>query len=168
MNPLDELKSRMETLAESGKSLKSLNFVRINDPSSILPTEGSCTIKAGTIPEVVSQAGVNPWLRYPTNTTTKISRTALLSSNHFSPVDGRGLSFRDLKSRTTYDGLTIDEAWTFSTIEVNGEDFTIAIPARDLKVTFKDGGTVFVPAKTDGSNIVSFKKKEKYALLTIS
>lgn len=166
MNKSD-LQTKLKVLANAGKSLRSINLVRIDDPSSVLPTSGEVVIKTGTYPEPVSQAGVNPWLRYETNGQVKISKTALLGNAHFSSSDGQGMTFRDLKSRTTVSG-NLDDMFTFDTIEVNGDDITVAVPKVDIKVSFSNGGTVYVPAKTDGSSIVSFRKKDNYAMLSIS
>jgi len=163
----ENLKSKLVALASAGKSLKSINLVRIDDPATVLPISGDVIIKAGTYPEPVSQSGVNPWLRYETNGQVKVSKTALLGNAHFSPTDGQGLTFRDLKSRTTVKG-NLDDLFDFDTIEVNGEDMTIAVPKVDIKITFANGGTVYVPAKTEGSNILSFRKKDNYAMLSIS
>jgi hypothetical protein len=164
---LENLKAQMENLANNGLNLKAVNYVRIDDPATVLPTSGDVVLKAGTTPEIVSQHGVNPWLRYATSGQVKVSKTALLGTGHYAKTSSP-CSFRDLLSRTKYEGISLADAWGIETVQVNGIDYAIAIPKVDLKITFSDGGTVYTPRETSGSDIKSFRQKDHFVMLTIS
>ena len=165
---VENLQSKLKQLADNGGNLRKINYVRLNDDYCPYLTHGEVIIKAGTEPEIVCQLGIIPWLRYGTNVdTVKISKTALLGAGHFAK-SSVPCSYRHLECRTKYNGIRISDAWDVETVSVNGVDYAIAIPKVDIKVTFSNGGRVYVPSEMDGAEVVSFIRKEKYALLTIS
>jgi len=165
MNSLDELKNKILELKKFGKDLKALNFV--NATAAALPTSGEVFIEAGTVPQPITNGVSNkPYMAYNTsNPSIVISRTALVGNRHFARTDAP-TTFAQLESRTS--GVNLDSMFDLQKIEIEGDTFTIPVPKVRLRITFSPAGTVYVPAETKGSDILSFKKKDSFAMLSVS